>query len=86
MQFWSVTIQQPDGLLCWLGDTGKACVAEMEAHGVYDACNKHEVPVLVIRGISDFGDSSKDNTFHQVASEAAAIVTKDYATYGWSRI
>ncbi|AAN69280.1 MULTISPECIES: hypothetical protein [Pseudomonas] len=36
--------------------------------------------------ISDFGDSSKDNTFHQVASEAAAIVTKDYATYGWSRI
>lgn len=64
----------------------KACVAEMEAHGVYDACNKQQVPVLVIRGISDFGDSSKDNTFHRVASEAAAIVTKDYATYGWSRI
>lgn len=63
----------------------KAVVAEMEAYGVFDACEKQSVPVLVVRGISDYGDKSKDNTFHKVASEAAAIVTLDYATHGWSR-
>ncbi|CAB3831519.1 5'-methylthioadenosine/S-adenosylhomocysteine nucleosidase [Achromobacter mucicolens] len=63
----------------------KALVAEMEAYGVFDACEKQSVPVLVVRGISDYGDTTKDNTFHRIASEAAAIVTLDYATYGWSR-
>ena len=63
----------------------KVCVAEMEAYGVVDACDKQNVPALVIRGISDFGDSSKDSTFHKVASEAAAIVAIDYLTHGWSR-
>ncbi|WP_408598369.1 purine phosphorylase [Pseudomonas sp. PLMAX] len=63
----------------------KAVVAEMEAYGVFDACEKQCVPVLVVRGISDYGDKSKDNTFHKVASEAAAIVTLDYATHGWTR-
>lgn len=63
----------------------KAVVAEMEAFGVFDACEKQNVPVLVVRGISDYGDTSKDNTFHKVASEAAAIVTFDYAVHGWTR-
>ncbi|WP_239007500.1 hypothetical protein [Pseudomonas granadensis] len=63
----------------------KALVAEMEAYGVFDACDKQEVPVLVVRGISDYGDITKDNAFHKIASEAAAIVTLDYATHGWSR-
>lgn len=64
---------------------GKVCVAEMEAYGVLDACLKQDVPALVIRGISDFGDSSKDNAFHKVASEAAAIVVVDYVIHGWHR-
>lgn len=63
----------------------KAVVAEMEAYGVFDACDKQNIPVLVVRGISDYGDTSKDNTFHKVASEAAAIVTFDYAVHGWTR-
>lgn len=63
----------------------KAVVAEMEAYGVFDACDKQNVPVIVVRGISDYGDKTKDNTFHKVASEAAAIVTLDYAIHGWSR-
>ncbi|WP_339473577.1 hypothetical protein [Pseudomonas fluorescens] len=57
----------------------------MEAFGVFDACEKQNVPVLVVRGISDYGDTSKDNTFHKIASEAAAIVTFDYAVHGWTR-
>ena len=64
----------------------KACVAEMEAYGVVDACEKQNVPVLVIRGISDFGDKKKDDLFHDVASKAAAVVCVDYLTHGWSRI
>ncbi|MDP2128268.1 MAG: purine phosphorylase [Pseudohongiella sp.] len=63
----------------------KVCVTEMEAYGVFDACEKQKLPVLVIRGISDYGDKTKDNNFHNVASEAAAIVTLDYALHGWSR-
>jgi nucleoside phosphorylase len=78
-------IRDPDLFESFRGIHDKACVAEMEAYGVIDACEKQNVPALVIRGISDFGDKSKDNTFHQVASEAAAIVTLDYVTHGWSR-
>lgn len=63
----------------------KACVAEMEAYGVVDACEKQNVPVLVVRGISDFGDDKKDDLFHKVASDAAAIVVVDYIIHGWSR-
>lgn len=78
-------IRDPDLFESFRDIHDKACVAEMEAYGVIDACEKQNVPALVIRGISDFGDKFKDNTFHQVASEAAAIVTLDYVTHGWSR-
>ncbi|WP_260958489.1 phosphorylase family protein [Pseudomonas citri] len=61
---------------------GKVCVAEMEAHGVFEACSRHEVPALVIRGISDHGDHLKDDVFHEVASMAAAVVTADYIAHG----
>jgi nucleoside phosphorylase len=78
-------IRDPVVFDCFQGIHEKAVVAEMEAYGVFDACEKQNVPVLVVRGISDYGDTTKDNTFHKVASEAAAIVTLDYATYGWTR-
>ncbi|MBX6685904.1 purine phosphorylase [Pseudomonas aeruginosa] len=61
---------------------GKVCVAEMEAHGVFEACSRHEVPALVIRGISDHGDHLKDDVLHEVASMAAAVVTADYIAHG----
>lgn len=77
-------IRDPELFVGLRSQHDKVCVAEMEAYGVVDACNKQNVPALVIRGISDYGDRSKDNTFHKVASEAAAIVAIDYLTYGWS--
>jgi nucleoside phosphorylase len=61
---------------------GKTEVAEMEAAGIFTACEQHDVPILVVRGISDFGDSNKDNTFHDIAAKAAAIVTADYVAHG----
>lgn len=78
-------IRDPKLFESFQGIHDKAVVAEMEAYGVFDACDKQNVPVIVVRGISDYGDKTKDNTFHKVASEAAAIVTLDYATHGWSR-
>lgn len=61
---------------------GKVEVAEMEAVGIFAACTQHNVPSLIVRGISDFGDSKKDNTFHDLASRAAAIVAADLVVFG----
>lgn len=79
-------IRDPDLFASFKSQHDKACVAEMEAYGVVDACEKQNVPALVVRGISDFGDSSKDDVFHDVASKAAAIVSVDYLLHGWSGV
>jgi len=39
---------------------GKAIVAEVVAYGVFDACDRQNVLVLVVRDISDYGDTTKD--------------------------
>jgi nucleoside phosphorylase len=63
---------------------GKIDVAEMEAAGVAQACDQHEVPFLVFRGISDFGDINKNDSYHQVASVVAAEVAVDFLRHGIS--
>lgn len=62
---------------------GKVEVAEMEGAGIFTACANHNnTPAMVVRGISDFGDSTKDNQFHALAARAAAIVAADLAVNG----
>lgn len=61
---------------------GKVEVAEMEAAGLFAACASFGKPVLMVRGISDFGDSKKDNRFHLLAAKAAAAVVVDYIANG----
>jgi len=61
---------------------GKTEVAEMEGAGLFAACANFGKPVLMVRGISDFGDSKKENGFHLLAAKAAAIVTVDYIANG----
>jgi formylglycine-generating enzyme required for sulfatase activity/nucleoside phosphorylase len=61
---------------------GKAEVGEMEAVGVVEACRRRDVPWLVIRGISDFGDELKDDRFHEFAARAAAAVMADFLARG----
>lgn len=61
---------------------GKTEVAEMEGAGLFAACANFGKPVLMVRGISDFGDSRKDNRFHLLAAQAAAAVTVDYIANG----
>lgn len=61
---------------------GKVEVGEMEAAGLVAACRRANVPWLVIRGISDFGDQLKDDQFHELASRAAATVLADFLAHG----
>ncbi|QEY17558.1 phosphorylase [Cellvibrio sp. KY-GH-1] len=63
---------------------GKIEIAEMEGAGLFAACANFGKPVLMVRGISDFGDSKKDNRFHLLAAKAAAAVTVDYIANGMS--
>jgi nucleoside phosphorylase len=61
---------------------GKIEVAEMEGAGLFAACGNFGKPVLMVRGISDFGDALKDNRFHLLAAKAAAAITVDYIANG----
>lgn len=60
----------------------KISVAEMEGAGVCSACRISITPLLMIRGISDHGDSIKDDCFHELAAKASAAVSLDYITNG----
>jgi nucleoside phosphorylase len=64
------------------GIHGRAEVGEMEATGVVEACRPRNVPWLVVRGISDFGDEFKDDRFHDFAARAAAAVLVDFLAFG----
>jgi nucleoside phosphorylase len=46
----------------------------MEAAGFSQACQDRDRPVpwFVVRGVSDFGDDLKNDTFHTWAASAAA--------------
>lgn len=55
----------------------KVEAGEMEGAGFCQACQKNRVPWLVVRGISDFGDTFKNDDFHQLAADAAAACTVD---------
>lgn len=51
----------------------KCRCGEMEAAGFTRACEIESVPWLVVRGVSDFGDDRKDDTFQKFAAESAAL-------------
>jgi nucleoside phosphorylase len=59
-------------------------VGEMEAGGFVAACESRspQVPWLVARGISDFGDTLKNDDFHRVASIAAAAYVAEFCDRG----
>jgi len=49
---------------------------EMEAAGFARACELYDkdLPYIVVRGISDFGDERKDDNFHKLSSASACYV------------
>ena len=75
-------MRDPDKFLAFREIHGKVELAEMEAAGISEACHQHNVPMTIIRGISDFGDPLKDNSFHQISAKAAALVAYDYVKFG----
>lgn len=75
-------LRDPDTFLGMRELHGKIEIAEMEGAGLFAACANFGKPVLMVRGISDFGDSKKDNRFHLLAAKAAAAVTVDYIANG----
>lgn len=75
-------LRDPSKLLSIRQLHGKTEVGEMEASGFTHACRRRGIPWLIIRGISDFGDAFKNDTFHKFASRAAAVVLVDFLQYG----
>jgi nucleoside phosphorylase len=56
-------LRDPDKFLGMREIHGKVEVAEMEGAGLFAACANFGKPVLMVRGISDFGDSKKTIDF-----------------------
>lgn len=61
---------------------GRIEVVEMEAAGFVTACRHSRLPCLVVRGISDFGDTLKDDAFHSYAAKRVAVVAVDFLRNG----
>lgn len=59
---------------------GKITAIEMEAGGVVEAAGQLKSPVgiLIIRGISDFGDEDKDDNWHEYSAKSAAKFFFDF--------
>lgn len=61
---------------------GRIEIGEMEAAGVSEACRRLGADCLVVRGVSDFGDTKKTDDGHLVASAGAAVVCVDFLREG----
>ena len=61
---------------------GKIQIGEMEAAGIAEACRRHGIDFLIVRGISDFGDREKNDDGHRLASSGAAAVAADFVQEG----
>ena len=61
---------------------GRIEAGEMEATGLALTCERHQIPWLVVRGISDFGDRLKNDMFHLFAAKMAAVATHNFIAYG----
>jgi len=55
--------------------------AEMEAAGFVRACEvENNLPWVISRGVSDFGDTSKQDTFHELAAKTACLALRELLT------
>ncbi len=61
---------------------GRIEIGEMEAVGIAEACRRVGADFLVVRGISDFGDSKKTDDGHRLASAGAAATCADFLQQG----
>ncbi len=64
------------------GVHGRIEVGEMEAAGVAAAAKRSSTPWIVFRGISDFGDPRKSDSFHDYAARMASLFAVDFIRSG----
>ena len=55
-----------------LGRCPEAIGGEMESYAIFAAASRVNVPWMVIKGISDWGDGTKNDQYHKVATASAA--------------
>jgi nucleoside phosphorylase len=81
----SNTLFRGDGTLEQLAKRHQGLrAAEMEAGGFIKACEAGVVrPWLVVRGVSDFGETAKNDKFHRLGSCAAASWLRNFLTTGF---
>lgn len=86
-----------DGELAQLNEAHDLiCAGEMEGYGFAVACEDRRPPIpwLVARGVSDYGDSSKDggstpgtprkDEYHHAAAQAAAAFARVFVGHGYT--
>jgi nucleoside phosphorylase len=61
---------------------GRIELGEMEAAGIAESCRRVGTDFVIVRGISDFGDSKKTDNGHRLASAGAAAVCSDFLREG----
>jgi nucleoside phosphorylase len=59
----------------------RVCCAEMEGAGFARACQENDVSWLIIRGISDFGDSEKADNWQTVSALGASTVALEFIAH-----
>ena len=62
----------------------RAC--EMEAAGFCSVCEYRNQNWLVIRGISDYGDEEKSNSFHYASSLAASFAALEFLYFSYDSL
>ncbi|WP_437978892.1 hypothetical protein WMF11_22640 [Sorangium sp. So ce295] len=61
---------------------GRIELGEMEAVGIAEACRRAGNDFLIVRGVSDFGDTKKTDDGHRLASAGAAAACADFLRNG----
>jgi len=77
----NILIRDPEYFSGIMNETDEKCRGgEMEAAGFIRSCQIENIalPWLIFRGISDFGDDSKDDEFQKIAAKSACIAAKLY--------
>ena len=60
------------------GTDEKCRGADMESGGVARACEYFDVPYAIFRGVSDYGDSNKNDSAHLLAASSSAVALKTF--------
>lgn len=67
------TVKEDDQLFSKLsGSMRKILGVEMEASGLAALAEAHKIPVIIAKGVSDFGDKFKDDRYRKFAARASA--------------